>query len=86
MGAWLQMWGFKKVGAQADKGPRNDGAKWTLSAGATITMWLDEARLDEKATHKTSRYADSLVPEGLASIPPFTVSCVGVFGWIRKEN
>ena len=70
----MQMWGFKKTAAQADKGPRNEAHKWTLSAGATISMWLDEKRLEEKkANHKTSRFSDTIVPDGLLSIAPFTV-------------
>ena len=69
----MLMWSFRKVGGIGDKGTRTDDTKWTISAGATITLWLDEARFGERAKAPTSRFVDPIVPDNMAKIPAFTV-------------
>jgi hypothetical protein len=42
----MTMWSFKKQGAPGNKGPRSE-LSWTLQAGNTIKLWLDEERVKD---------------------------------------
>lgn len=42
----MTMWSFKKQGAPGNKGPRSE-LNWTLCAGNTVKLWLDEERLKD---------------------------------------
>lgn len=64
-GPVMTMYSYPKVGMY-DKGPRSDLC-WTLQAGNTIKLWLDEERLKGE---------ESLLPSG--SIPAFTVCEISV--------
>jgi hypothetical protein len=61
----MTMWAFKKQGSPGNKGPRSELC-WTLQAGNTIKLWLDEERIKD----------DELV--GAGEIPPFTVCEISV--------
>jgi len=43
---YMAMWSFKKQGAPGNKGPRSDLC-WSLQAGNTIKLWLDEERVKD---------------------------------------
>lgn len=79
----MQMWSFKKTAKPTDKGIRNEELTWNLVAGNTVTLWLDEERLNKTTTDRaagraTSRYYESVVPEGLQLIPAFTLCEISI--------
>ena len=79
----MKMWSFKKAAKTSDKGARNEEYWWTIEAGNTVNLWLDEERLNKAATDRaagkaTSRYYESVVPEGIQTIPAFTVCEISI--------
>lgn len=60
----MTMWSFKKQGGVGNKGPRSE-LSWTLQAGNTIKLWLDEERVKD---------ADLLTGD----VPAFTVCEISV--------
>lgn len=60
----MTMWSFKKQGLPGNKGPRSE-LSWTLQAGNTVKMWVDEERLKD---------ADLLAGD----VPAFTVCEISV--------
>jgi hypothetical protein len=65
----ISMWSYARVG-KADKGPRSD-VTWSLQAGNTIVLWVDEERLTQEAS-------EPLLPPGVDAIPAFTLCVIGV--------
>jgi hypothetical protein len=67
----MTMHSYQRVG-KSDKGPRSE-ISWTLEAGNTVLLWLDEERLKEDKGKD-----DPLLPEGVATIPAFSVCEISI--------